>query len=293
MGFPILKIAKTSPPSTITGYNGGDRLQALRQARAPSESQARAQHMLKLETLVVAIAVFASSVAAPAQAGQTNVAVAANFTEPAKEIAALFKQKTGSEAVLSFGASGPFFTQITHDAPFQVFLSADAERPKAAVDGGYAVPGTEFTYAIGKLVLWSKVVDVTKGEEALKAGAFSKLSIANPAGAPYGAAAIETMKALGVYDSLKPKIVQGNSIAQAFQFVDTKNAEVGFVALSQLYGVTEGTRWLAPQDLYAPLRQDAVLLKKGENDEVAKAFLEFLKGPEARAIIERFGYGLD
>ncbi|HKN31519.1 MAG TPA: molybdate ABC transporter substrate-binding protein [Roseiarcus sp.] len=249
--------------------------------------------MLKLETLVVAIAVFASSVAAPAQAGQTNVAVAANFTEPAKEIAALFKQKTGNEAILSFGASGPFFTQITHDAPFQVFLSADAERPKAAVEGGYAVKGSEFTHAIGKLVLWSKVIDVTNGGEALKAGAFAKVSIANPAAAPYGAAAVETMKALGVYDALKAKIVQGNSIAQAFQFVDTRNAEVGFVALSQLFGVTAGTRWLVPQDLYTPIRQDAVLLKKGENDEVAKAFLEFLKGPEARAIIERFGYGLD
>ena len=248
---------------------------------------------MKKLMLAAAFSALLACLIAPAQAGQTNVAVAANFTEPAKEIAALFKQKTGSEAVLSFGASGPFFTRITHDAPFQVFLSADAERPKAAVDGGYAVPGTEFTYAIGKLVLWSKVVDVTNGEEALKAGAFSKLSIANPAGAPYGAAAIETMKALGVYDSLKPKIVQGNSIAQSFQFVDTKNAEVGLVALSQLYGVTEGTRWLVPQDLYAPIRQDAVLLKKGENDEASKAFLEFLKGPEARAIIEKFGYQLD
>ena len=190
-------------------------------------------------------------------------------------------------------ASGSFFTQITHDAPFQAFLSADAARPKAAIDGGYAVPGTAFTYAIGKLVLWSKVIDVTNGEEALKAGAFSKLSIANPAGAPYGTAAIETMKALGVYDALKSKIVQGNSIAQAFQFVDTKNAEVGFVALSELYGVTDGTRWLVPQNLYAPIRQDAVLLKKGENDEASKAFLEFLKGPAARAVIEKFGYELD
>ncbi len=142
-------------------------------------------------------------------------------------------------------------------------------------------------------MLWSKVVDVTKGDEALKAGAFSKVSIANPNAAPYGAAAIETMKALGVYDALQAKIVQGNSIAQAFQFVDTRNAELGFVALSQLFGVTDGTRWVVPQNLYSPIRQDAVLLKKGENDEASKAFLEFLKGPEARAIIEKFGYGLD
>ncbi|HZZ61049.1 MAG TPA: molybdate ABC transporter substrate-binding protein [Roseiarcus sp.] len=231
--------------------------------------------------------------AAPALAGQTNVAVAANFTEPAKDIAALFKQKTGDEAVLSFGASGPFFAQIAHDAPFQVFLSADEQRPKAAVEQGYAVKGSEFTYAIGKLVLWSKVLDVTDGEKALKRGAFSKLSIANPAAAPYGTAAVETMKALGVYDALESKIVQGNNIAQAFQFVDTRNAEVGFVALSELYGVADGTRWLVPQDLHAPIRQDAVLLKKGENGEASKAFLEFLKGPEARAVIEKFGYGLD
>src|SRR5208283_4616391 len=164
---------------------------------------------------------------------------------------------------------------------------------KAAIDGGFAVPDSVFTYAIGKLVLWSRVVDVTNGEAALKAGNFSKLSIANPVAAPYGTAALETMKALGVYDALKPKIVQGNSIAQAFQFVDTRNAEVGFVALSQLFGVTDGTRWEVPQSLYSPIRQGAVLLKKGENDEASKSFLEFLKGPEARAVIEKFGYGLD
>ncbi len=249
--------------------------------------------MLKLRVLASAFAVLLTLIAAPAEAGETNVAVAANFTEPAKEIAALFKQKTGHAAVLSFGASGPLLAQITHDAPFQVFLSADQHRPKAAIDAGLAVPKSLFTYAIGKLVLWSKVVDVSKGNEVLKSGAFSKISIANPNGAPYGAAAIEVMKALGVYDALKGKIVQGNSVAQAFQFVDTRNAEVGFVALSQLFGVTDGTRWEVPQNLYAPIRQDAVLLKKGENDEASKAFLEFLKGPEARAIIEKFGYGLD
>jgi len=134
---------------------------------------------------------------------------------------------------------------------------------------------------------------VSDGEAALKAGKFSKLAIANPAAAPYGAAAVETIKALGVYDAIQPKIVQGASIAQAFQFVDTKNAELGFVALSQLMGLTEGTRWIVPQNLYAPIRQDAALLKKGADSQAAKAFLEFLKGPEARAIIEKFGYALD
>src|SRR5208282_510585 len=184
-------------------------------------------------------------------------------------------------------------TQITHGAPFEVFLSADADRPKAAIDGGFAVPDSLFTYAIGRLMLWSRVVDVTNGEAALKAGNFSKLSIANPAAAPYGAAAVETMRALQVYDALQAKIVQGNSIAQAFQFVDTRNAEVGFVALSQLHGVTDGTRWEVPQNLYSPIRQDAVLLKTGADSEASIAFLAFLKGPEARGIIEQFGYALE
>ena len=245
---------------------------------------------MKLIAFATAFVALLTPLAGLAQAGQTHVAVAANFTEPAKEIAALFKEKTGHEVVLIFGASGAFYTQITHGAPFEVFLSADTERPKAAIDGGFAVPDSLFTYAIGKLVLWSRVVDVTNGEAALKAGNFSKLSIANPVAAPYGTAAVETMKALGVYDALKPKIVQGNSIAQAFQFIDTRNAEVGFVALSQLHGVTEGTRWEVPENLHAPIRQDAVLLKTGSNSEASKAFLAFLKGPEATAIIAQFGY---
>jgi molybdate transport system substrate-binding protein len=247
---------------------------------------------VKLTALATAFVTLLTSLAAHAQAGQTHVAVAANFTEPAQEIAALFKQKTGDEAVLSFGASGAFFTQITHGAPFEVFLSADEARPKAAAEQGFAVTDTRFTYAIGNLVLWSRVVDVTNGEAALKAGNFAKLSIANPIAAPYGTAAVETMKALRVYDALKPKIVQGNSIAQAFQFVDTRNAEVGFVALAQLYSVTAGTRWEVPSSLHAPIRQDAVLLKTGADSEASKAFLAFLKGPEAAAIIERFGYAL-
>jgi molybdate transport system substrate-binding protein len=249
--------------------------------------------MMKLKMIAAILGALFASLVAPVEAGQTHVAVAANFTEPAKEIAALFKQKTGNEAVLIFGASGAFLTQITHSAPFEVFLSADEDCPKAAIDGGFAVADSRFTYAIGRLMLWSRVVDVTKGDEALKAGNFSKLSIANPAAAPYGTAAIETMKSLHVYDALKSKIVKGNSIAQAFQFVDTRNAELGFVALSQLHDVTQGTRWEVPQNLYAPIRQDAVLLKRGEKDEASLAFLAFLKGPEARAIIEKFGYALN
>jgi molybdate transport system substrate-binding protein len=231
--------------------------------------------------------------AAPAAAGQVNVAVAANFTEPAKEIAALFKQKTGHDAQLSFGASGQFLTQIMQEAPFQVFLSADQERPKKAVEAGLAVADSRFTYAVGKLVLWSKTPGLVKGEDTLTSGAFTKLSICDPAAAPYGQAAVDTLKSLKLYETLQPKFVQGANINQAFQFVDTGNAEIGFVALSQVIKSKEGSRWDVPQSLYPPIRQDAVLLKKGADNEAARAFVEFLKSPEARAVIKSFGYEVE
>lgn len=233
----------------------------------------------------------AAAFAGPARADEIKVAVAANFTEPAKQISALFKARTGHDAVLSFGASGQFYTQITQDAPFAILLSADDERPKKLVADGLAVADSRFTYAVGKLVLWSKTDGFVKGEATLKSDTFNKVSIANPAAAPYGAAAIETLKALKLYDTLQGKIVQGNSIAQAFQFVDTGNAEIGFVAFSQVIN-SGGSRWLVPQALYTPILQDAVLLKKGADSAAAKAFMDFLKGPEARAVIEKFGYGL-
>lgn len=238
----------------------------------------------------LAFAFFAVLVAAPALAGQTHVAVAANFTEPAKAIAAAFKADTGHEAVLSFGSSGQFVTQIRQSAPFDVFLSADDERPKALAEEGLGVSSTRFTYAVGKLALWSRSADVVKGETSLREGRFDKIAIANPVAAPYGAAAIETLKALGLADTLKPKIVEGASIAQAFQFVETGNAEIGFVALSQTID-KGGSLWPVPQNLYTPILQDAILLKRSENVAAARAFLDFLKRPEARAIIERYGYG--
>jgi len=248
---------------------------------------------MKPMKMLAAAGVILLSLGHAAFAGQTNVAVAANFTDAAKEIAEAFKAKTGHEAVLSFGASGQFYTQITQEAPFQVFLSADAERPQKLADEGLGDKATKFTYAVGKLVLWGKAADVTKGEEVLKGGSFSKLSIANPTSAPYGAAAVETMKKLGVYEALTLKIVQGNNISQTFQFIDTGNAELGFVALSQLTKVTTGSRWMVPQTLYAPIKQDAVLLKKGQGNEAATAFMTFLKGPEATAIIRKYGYAMD
>jgi molybdate transport system substrate-binding protein len=232
---------------------------------------------------------FALCAVFPAAAAETKVAVAANFTDPAKEIAAAFKAKTGHDAVLSFGSSGGFFTQIKQAAPFDVFLSADDERPKALAQEGLGVENTRFTYAVGKLVLWSRAADRVKGEETLREGRFEKLAVANPVAAPYGAAAVETMKALGVADALKPKLVEGASIGQTFQFVETGNAEVGFVAKSQIVGKA-GSNWLVPQNLYTPIRQDAILLTSAATSEAARAFLEFLKGPEACAVIEKYGY---
>ncbi|WP_448203283.1 molybdate ABC transporter substrate-binding protein [Azospirillum sp. sgz302134] len=231
------------------------------------------------------------SAASAARADETNIAVAANFTGAAKEIAKAFEEKTGHKAVLSFGATGQFYAQIKQDAPFAVLLAADDETPKKAEQEGLAVPGTRFTYAIGKLVLWSKTPAAVTGEETLTKAAFEKIAIANPALAPYGAAAVQVMKKLGVHDALQPKIVQGNTIAQAFQFAETGNAEVGFVALSQVIDKAEGSRWVVPETLHDPIRQDAVLLAKGAKDEAAKAFLAFLKGPEAGAVIAKYGYG--
>lgn len=239
------------------------------------------------------VAIFFSLCAHSALADTVNVAVAANFTDAAKEIARVFKEKTRHEAVLSFGSSGQFYAQIKEGAPFQVFLSADEERPKKLVEEGIGVADAEFTYAIGKLALWSKKPEFVKNEETLKKGDFTKISIANPTAAPYGAAAIEVMKALNVYDALQPKIVQGNSVAQAFQFVRTDNAELGFIALSQITDRKEGSWWIVPSRYYKAIHQDAVLLKTGEHNVAAKAFMAFLKSAVSQSIIQKYGYGLN
>ena len=231
------------------------------------------------------------TLAGPALAGEVSVAVAANFTAPAGEIAAAFAKAGPDKAVLSFGASGQFYAQIANGAPYQVFLSADAERPAKAEQDGLAAPGTRFTYAVGRLVLWSKTPGLVDPAGAVLAkGGFAKLAIADPAAAPYGLAAVQTLKKLGLYDRLQPKIVQGASITQALQLVDTGNAELGFVALSQVAGQKGGSRWLVPEADHDPIVQQAVLLKTGADNPAAKAFLAFLKGPQARAIIERYGY---
>ena len=238
---------------------------------------------------VVALAIAALS-SAGAFADEVSVAVAANFTDAANEIGKAFKTKTGNDAVFSFGASGALYTQISQGAPFQIFLSADTARPQKAIDEGYGVAGSNFTYAIGKLILWSKQSGLVTGADTLKSGTFNKVAICDPKAAPYGQAAVEAMQSLKLYDTLKPKLVQGANITQAFQFVDTGNAEIGFVALSQVIDKGEGSRWLVPQDLYKPIKQDAVLLSKGANSKAAKDFIDFLKSPDAVAIIKRYGY---
>jgi len=228
---------------------------------------------------------------ADALAAETQVAVAANFTEPAKEIAAAFKAASGHTAVLSFGSSGQFYAQISHGAPYEVFLSADADRPAAAERDGLGVPGTRFTYAVGRLVLYSKTPGLVDGAGAvLRGGKFNKLSIADPTAAPYGTAAVQTMTKLGVYDALKPKIVKGGSITQAYQFVDTGAADLGFVALSQVVNVSGGSRWVVPAADHAPIDQQAILLYTAQNNAAAKAFLAFLRTPAAVAIIKKYGY---
>jgi molybdate transport system substrate-binding protein len=239
----------------------------------------------------VGLALAAVLVAGPAPAAETQVAVAANFTEPAKAIAAAFKAATGHTAVLSFGSSGQFYAQMARGAPFEVFLSADADRPKKAEQDGLGVTGTRFTYAIGRLVLYSKTPGLVDGAGAvLKGGEFNKISIADPTAAPYGVAAVQTMQKLGVYAALKPKVVMGASITQAYQFVDTGAAELGFVAYSQVINVAGGSRWLVPSADHAPIDQQAVLLYTGQNNPAARAFLTFLKRPAAVTIIKKFGY---
>ncbi|MDJ0511953.1 MAG: molybdate ABC transporter substrate-binding protein [Methyloceanibacter sp.] len=226
-----------------------------------------------------------------ASAAETTIAVAANFTSAAKRLGAVFEASTGHRVVFSFGSTGQLFAQIAHGAPFDAFLAADVARPKRAVTDGLAVPGTRFTYAVGILVLWSADPDLIDGTPSVLSDPnLRHVAIASPAIAPYGAAAIETMTRLGVLNGLRPRLVDGKSINQTYQFVATGNAPVGFVAASQVQDSNEGSRWRVPEDMHQPLRQDAVLLARGRNNEAARAFLEFLKSPEAVTMIRELGY---
>ncbi len=232
-----------------------------------------------------------------ARAGEVTVAVAANFAVPLERIGAGFTAATGHTLKVSAGATGKFYSQIVAGAPFEVLLAADDETPRKLVAEGYALAGSATTYAIGRLVLWSAQPGLVDEQGAvLGSGAYRHLAIANPKVAPYGAAALDVLKARGLADAVAPRLVTGESIAQAFQFVATGNAELGFVALSQVIGTgpgqpIRGSHWLVPPNLHREIRQDAVLLKAGEKNPAAAALMAYLRGAAARDVIRSFGYG--
>lgn len=230
-----------------------------------------------------------------AHAEEVSVAVAANFATPMQKIAVLFTQDTGHTATLSMGSTGKFYAQIKNGAPFHVLLSGDDETPLRLEKDNAVTPHTRFTFAVGKLVLWSKQAGFVDAQgDVLRNGNFSHLALADPKLAPYGAAAIETLQALGLLTKLQPRLVQGESIGQAYQFVASGNAQLGFVALSQVMSndrITEGSAWLVPPHLYQALRQDAVILKNGKDNKAATALMAYLKTEKARAVIRSFGYG--
>lgn len=241
----------------------------------------------------ISLAILAGLAAAPARAEAVSVAVAANFAEPAKAIAAGFERATGHKAALSFGASGQFYAQIRNGAPYQVLLSADGERPARAEAEGMAVRGSRFTYAVGRLVLYSRDPALVRGGPAAMLQGGGKIAIADPAAAPYGEAAAQTLRKLGLWERLEPRLVRGASIAQTYQFIESGAAAAGFVARSQVVGKPGANRWLVPPADHEPILQQAVLLKAGAGSAAAKAFLAYLKSPPARAVIRRYGYGVD
>ncbi|HZX30902.1 MAG TPA: molybdate ABC transporter substrate-binding protein [Rhodocyclaceae bacterium] len=246
--------------------------------------------MVRLASLAALLLAFA------AHADEVQVAVAANFTAPMQKIAAEFEKDTGHKAVLAFGATGKFYAQIANGAPFEVFLSADDETPAKLEKEQLAAPGSRFTYAIGKLVLWSAKDGYVDGKgEVLKKADFKHIALANPKTAPYGTAAVEAMIRMGVLAAVQPKAVLGENISQTYQFIATGNAELGFVALSQVFKdgkVASGSAWIVPANLYEPIRQDAVILMKGKDKPAPTALAAYLKGDKAKTIIKSYGYEL-
>ncbi len=246
------------------------------------------------------LAIFLLSLAlwTPAQAQDprsvVRVAVAANFATPLKALAPIFEKDTGYKILVSAGSTGKLYAQIKGGAPFDVLLAADDETPAKLEKEGDAVAGSRFTYAIGKLVLWSAKADMVDGQgDVLATGDFKHLALASPSLAPYGAAAVQTVTRLGLLSVLAPRFVQGESIGQTYSFVATGNAELGFVALSQVYEngkITKGSGWIVPAHLYNPLRQDAVVLARAKGNPAATALLAFLKTATTKTVIRSFGY---
>lgn len=250
--------------------------------------------MFRLFLLSLVTATFlAACNGAPDPAQPVRVAVAANFTAAQEKLVARFTQQTGIPVESNYGATGALYSQIANGAPFQVFLSADAERPERMEKEGLAAPGSRFTYALGALVLYAPGgIEGGDGEGALRKDAFQHLAICKPELAPYGLAAKQTLERLSLWDALQPKLVQGDNVTQTFQFIETGNAEIGLVALSQVVDQPSERIWRIPADFHAPIRQDVVLLKSSAEHEGAKAFFAFLQSPEARQIIAAAGYTL-
>ena len=240
--------------------------------------------------MLIALAVAGLNV----HAAEVTVAVAANFAAPMKIIAQQFAAESGHQIRLSFGSTGQFYAQIKNGAPFAVLLAADERAPEKIEKEGLGVGGTRMTYAIGKLVLWSKAPGLIDGDGAiLKSGAVDKIAIANPKLAPYGAAAIEVIKKLNLTDNLASKLVEGSSVGQAFQFVASGNAAMGFVALSQVFEngkIRDGSAWIVPAGMYQPIKQDAIILNAGRGNVAAVSLMTYLQGDQARAVMRSFGY---
>lgn len=250
----------------------------------------RLRHLLAFALLLAA---------GPLAAESVHVAVASNFVAPMERIARLFEDSTGHTLKLSSGSSGRFATQIRNGAPFEVFLSADSSSPAALESEGLGVAGSRYTYALGRLVLWSARAGVVDAEGAvLRNGSFNKLSLANPKLAPYGAAAEEVLRNLHLVEATRARWVMGENIAQAYQFVFTGNADLGFVALSQVMDAgtgkpAGGSWWLVPPELHDPIRQDILLLQAGRDSTAAQALLQFMRSAEVRSLISDYGYGLE
>lgn len=249
------------------------------------------RHPLKL-LFALAVVVTAASV----RAGDVQVAVAANFSAPMQKIAAAFAAETGHKPLLSFGSTGAFHAQIRNGAPFQLLLAADDETPARLEKEGSAVAGSRFTYATGRLVLWSAQPGLVDAQgDVLRRPGDARIAIANPKLAPYGAAAMQAVTALGLLAKLQPRFVQGENIGQAYQFAASGNAPMGFVALSQVMAegrIARGSAWIVPASLHAPIRQDAVLLAAGKDSAAAAALAAFLQSDKARAVIRSYGYEL-
>jgi molybdate transport system substrate-binding protein len=249
-----------------------------------------------MNALYITIATLSLIVSTLASAAEVKVAVAANFAQTLKEISTVFEKDTGHKLAITQGSTGKLYAQISQGAPFEIFLSADDETPEKLITEGKAITGTRFTYAIGRLALWSPKPDlVDEGGQVLKTDKFRYLAIANARVAPYGRAAVQVMQKLGVLTSIEPRVVQGESITQTFQFISTGNAQLGFVALSQINEngkLKSGSAWIVPENMHEQLRQDAVLLNPGKDSAGASAFLNFLKSDKAKKIIAAHGYQL-